>query len=67
MTSGMIFLIIIFLIIFILSFIYWYLYNKINNPTFDITNTDCKYQEHGCCNDKLTAKLDYQGSNCRGF
>ena len=29
--------------------------------------TGCLYKRWGCCPDKLTTKLDPQGSNCRGF
>lgn len=34
--------------------------------TLDIKD-DCKYRRYGCCNDKLTNKLDQEGTNCRGF
>jgi len=37
------------------------------NPHFTNINTDCKYRRFGCCNDKITPKLDFMGSNCRGF
>ena len=36
-------------------------------PQFTNINTDCKYRRFGCCQDKLTPKLDFMGSNCRGF
>ena len=26
--------------------------------------TDCKYRRFGCCEDKITPKLDFMGSNC---
>ena len=39
-----------------------------NNQIFD-ENLDvgCIYKRWGCCNDKLTTKLDQYGTNCRGF
>ena len=36
-------------------------------PQFTNINTDCKYRRFGCCKDKITPKLDFMGSNCRGF
>jgi len=30
-------------------------------------NDNCLYRRFGCCKDKLTPKLDDNGSNCRGF
>ena len=37
------------------------------NPTFTDIQNGCLYNRYGCCNDKLTPKLDSMGSNCRGF
>jgi hypothetical protein len=34
---------------------------------FSNINTECKYRRFGCCDDKITPKLDFMGSNCRGF
>ena len=44
-----------------------YLNNNTNNPTFTDIHNGCLYNRYGCCNDKLTPKLDEFGSNCRGF
>jgi hypothetical protein len=44
-----------------------YLNNNTNNPTFTNIQNGCLYNRYGCCNDKLTPKLDQFGSNCRGF
>ena len=38
-----------------------------NNIKFSIIKTGCLYQRWGCCPDKLTPKLDPEGSNCRVF
>jgi len=59
------FFIIIILIILIVLF-------KINNPCindkYEFTDfeTGCKPTRYGCCNDKITTKLDPWGSNCYG-
>ena len=34
---------------------------------FKNIDTDCKYRRFGCCDDNITPKLDFMGSNCRGF
>ena len=41
--------------------------NSNNNVIFSDIKTNCLYNRYGCCNDKLTPKLDPWGSNCRGF
>jgi hypothetical protein len=38
-----------------------------NNIQYTTMKTGCLYKRWGCCPDKLTTKLDPQGSNCRGF
>jgi hypothetical protein len=38
-----------------------------NNIKYTTIKTGCLYKRWGCCPDKLTTKLDPQGSNCRGF
>jgi uncharacterized protein YxeA len=58
-------IIIILIIIIFLSLYYFYSINK--EPHFSEINDDCLYKRFGCCNDKLTPKLDQNGSNCRGF
>ena len=32
-----------------------------------IKKASCLYKRFGCCPDKLTARLDQDGTNCRGF
>ena len=55
--------IIILFFIILLSFIY-YFYNINKQPTFSNINDNCLYRRFGCCNDKLTPKLDQDGTNC---
>ena len=43
-----------------------FLYYKNITPSV-IIKDECKYNRYGCCNDKLTTKLDQDGTNCRGF
>lgn len=31
---------------------------------FTTIETDCKYRRFGCCEDNITPKLDFMGSNC---
>jgi hypothetical protein len=38
-----------------------------NNIKYTTIKTGFLYKRWGCCPDKLTTKLDPQGSNCRGF
>ena len=55
----------IFILLVFLAIIAYYPYN---NSDFDeVIDTDCKYKRWGCCNDKLTTRLDPDGTNCRGF
>ena len=58
-------IIIIILIVFLLLGYYFYTINK--EPEFSDINDDCRYKRFGCCNDKLTPRLDQDGTNCRGF
>ena len=44
-----------------------YIYYNINDVEFTDIRHGCLYNRYGCCNDKLTPKLDPFGSNCRGF
>ena len=44
-----------------------YIYYNINDVEFTDISHGCLYNRYGCCNDKLTPKLDPFGSNCRGF
>lgn len=53
------------IIIFALLGYYFYTINK--KPDFSDINDNCMYKRFGCCNDKLTPKLDQGGTNCRGF
>lgn len=63
-------LVFIFFVILVIVIIYFglelknYIQNNIENSTI---KTDCYHRRWGCCPDKLTPKLDPQGSNCRGF
>jgi uncharacterized protein YneF (UPF0154 family) len=51
-----------------LYLIYLFYTNSLtNNPQFTNIHNGCLYTRYGCCNDKLTPKLDPFGSNCRGF
>jgi hypothetical protein len=52
----------IFIIVFGVKFILYII--NFYYPTFIDIQTGCKYERWGCCNDNLTTKLDYQGSNC---
>lgn len=49
-------------IIILVVFLYY-----INIAPKVIIKDECKYNRYGCCNDKLTTKLDQEGTNCRGF
>lgn len=60
-------LIIIIILIIIIFLSRYYFYSINNEPHFSEINDDCLYKRFGCCNDKLTPKLDQNGSNCRGF
>ncbi len=60
---SIIYLILSFLIVFVFYIIFVKLFIK---PLVTV-NVDCKYRRYGCCEDKLTPKLDPFGSNCRGF
>jgi len=42
----------------------WY---RANTIIFSNISDNCLDTRWGCCNDKLTPKLDDFGSNCRGF
>jgi uncharacterized protein YxeA len=57
--------ILIFIILVILAIIGYYSYNK--SEFNEVIEADCKYKRWGCCNDKLTTRLDQDGTNCRGF
>jgi uncharacterized membrane protein YukC len=61
-----IFIIIIIIIIIILIF-YYYFFRINKEYIFSNINDGCLYKRYGCCDDKLTAKLDQNGTNCRGF
>lgn len=59
------FLLIIFLAIIVIIIVY-IIY--INRPIeFTDIKTGCLYKRWGCCNDKLTPRLDPEGTNCKGF
>lgn len=58
--------ILIILIIILILVLICYLIVKHNNKELN-DHTSCLWNRYGCCNDKLTPKLDVWGSNCRGF
>jgi hypothetical protein len=70
MNINIIIIIIITIIIFLLTYYFHSIKNSmlIKNKSYllDI-NDDCKYKRFGCCFDKITTKLDKDGTNCRGF
>jgi predicted Holliday junction resolvase-like endonuclease len=59
-----IFIIILYYIIYIIYIIY--LKNKIKEQQ-NAVQENCKLTRWGCCNDKLTTRLNSNGTNCRGF
>lgn len=59
------FVTIIFVILFLILFIY--LATKDFSSSFSDINVGCKYTRFGCCDDKITTKLNIFGTNCRGF
>jgi len=60
-------IIIIIIILIILLLLGYYFYTISKEPDFSNITDDCRYKRFGCCNDKLTPKLDQDGTNCRGF
>jgi hypothetical protein len=59
---------IIIVIILIISFILYVRDNIIHhNIVFSDIDPNCRLKRFGCCNDKITARLDQDGTNCRGF
>jgi hypothetical protein len=65
------YLILSFIIILIIILIIIIVLVKINSPyyidnEFTDFETGCKPTRYGCCNDKITTKLDTWGSNCYG-
>lgn len=58
---------IIFVIILLVIFIYLITKDFSKKIVFSDIKDGCLYRRFGCCNDKLTAKLDQDGTNCRGF
>jgi hypothetical protein len=60
-------LIIIFIIILIIIIILFASNKSFNSNNSNKHNISCYWRRWGCCNDKITPKLDIFGSNCRGF
>lgn len=59
---------IIIVILLIIIFILCVRDNIIHNDIiFSDIDPDCRLKRFGCCNDKITARLDQDGTNCRGF
>lgn len=55
------------IIIIVIIVLVIYFYSRKDEIQFTDINTGCLYRRFGCCNDKLTPKLDQEGTNCRGF
>jgi len=60
-------ILIIIIILIILLLLGYYIYTINKKPDFSDIDDDCRYKRFGCCNDKLTPRLDQDGTNCRGF
>lgn len=60
-------LIILLLLLFIKMLNKYYSNSICNEIKFTNIDPNCIYKRWGCCNDKITPKLDQEGSNCRGF
>ena len=63
------YIIIIILIIIILVILYKlikkiFIKNYIVNNNDNIKDINCLYERYGCCNDKITPRLDQDGTNC---
>jgi hypothetical protein len=58
------FIILFLILIIIILGIFYHIYLNNNENNFD---TNCINKRYGCCNDKITPKLDQEGTNCRGF
>jgi hypothetical protein len=61
------FISLIMIIIIVIIVLVIYFYSRKDEIQFTDINTGCLYRRFGCCNDKLTPKLDQEGTNCRGF
>jgi hypothetical protein len=66
MIYKIIILLFILLFIFIIYKIY-YAYKYSNHEFNTIKKIQCLDTRFGCCKDKITPKLDENGTNCRGF
>jgi len=58
---------IIFVILILLIFLYIMKKDMCIEKEFSNIETNCLYRRWGCCNDKITPRLDPEGTNCRGF
>jgi hypothetical protein len=58
------FLVILYFIVYIIYILYLKYEIKENE---DAVQKNCKLTRWGCCPDKLTPRLDPDGTNCRGF
>ena len=59
---------IIIVIILLMTLIFYIRDNIIHyDIVFSNIDPDCRLKRFGCCNDKITARLDQDGTNCRGF
>ena len=61
---------ILFILIILILFIVYNTINSIkynNNEIDNMIKLNCLDTRFGCCNDKITPRLDQHGTNCRGF
>ena len=60
-------IILVIIIIMIIFFVGYIIYNRNKKLNSIEINDNCLYKRFGCCNDKLTPKLDEDGSNCKFY
>ena len=58
---------IIAVIIILIGLVYFFTLDFCKEIKFSDIQTSCFYKRWGCCKDKITAKLDPEGTNCRVF
>ena len=66
-TKSIILIIVSFILFVGLLLFIIYVINYFKFPYLLYTDTNCLYKRFGCCSDKITPKLDQDGTNCRGF
>ena len=55
------------ILIILLICLFTFIIKKLILDMESINKTCCLYNRFGCCPDKLTPRLDQDGTNCRGF